>query len=295
MDSGNLLFQSAKLYSPSSTDLTNARGIADIYAKMNYDAVNIGSYDLSAGLPFVQELFFLPWVSANFYDANNQPLFQPYIMKSIGELKVGIIGLSPNFNQQLDNVHYRSWQEVLPEFVLELQEQADLIILLSSLEMKENRKIALSFPIVRLIVTAIPGWNKVSSQQEGETLIIQTQDRGRYLGYLFLQNPEQEKWQNLSISSNASHHQKSLRYRLQRIEMALQKRDNIPEQERKRLLKEKSKLSAQLNRLNTLQSANAGHAGYRYVNIPISPNIPPNEGIERLVEQTQLKSANTGN
>ena len=254
---------------------------------MNYDAINISSYDLAGGLPFLQELFFLPLVSANFYDDSDQPLFQPYIIKSINDLKIGVIGLSAEFNHHVDGVYYRPWQEVLPTLLDDLVDKTDVIIVLSALKMNENNSIALSFPSVQILFTAVPGNRSVPIKKEQKTLLAQTMDRGRYLGYLFLQNPEQENWQDRLAVAKDDKRQRSLRYRLQRIEMILQKRPNMAESERNRLNGEKAELAAQLN--DDHQQPEPNMASYLYRNIPILPSITPNKEIERLVEYTKMK------
>lgn len=252
---------------------------------MEYNAINIGTYDLVAGIPFLQNLSFLPWVSANFYDAAGQPLFQPYIIKSIIDLNIGIIGLSPDTDQHAGHIQYQSWQEALPPLLAELEKKTDLIIVLSSLAMTENENIALNFPSVRIIFSAVTGNRNVPIRQENEALLTQTMDRGRYLGYLFLQNPQMGKWQERSSVANEKNQQRTLRYRLQRINTILQRQKNMSDPNRKQLLEEKEKLKLQLK--NRQHQSERVAASYFYRNIPIRQNIKQNEKIQRMLQSIE--------
>lgn len=69
----------------------------DVMKTMGTDAVNIGERDLRFGREFLAEKLTrsgIPAVSANLVDkASQKPLFNPYIVKKVGGVTVGIFGL----------------------------------------------------------------------------------------------------------------------------------------------------------------------------------------------------------
>ena len=294
VESGNTFFKTDDPLKVSSKELAKARGIAQIYAEMDYDAINIGAYDLTAGLSFIQDLFFLPWVSANYYDAKGQPLFRPYVLKKTPELTIGIIGLSPSSNKQKSDTQYRPWQEVLPSLLVELDKQTDMIVILSSLAMTENKSIASTFPSIRIIFTAIPGIRVSNIQKENKVLLTQTMVRGRYLGYLFLKNPQLQEWQERAKVQEGGKQLRTVQYRLDRIDTILQRQANTSEPRRNQLIKEKEELELLLNNWEH-QKEQVG-ASYFYRNIPILQNIRPNDKIENLLVsiEEEMKNVNIG-
>jgi hypothetical protein len=71
--------------------------LMDAMKTLNIDAVNVGQRDLRYGLQFlVQRAKYdhLPMVSANLLDKKSRkPIFQPYLIKKVGNVKVGVLGL----------------------------------------------------------------------------------------------------------------------------------------------------------------------------------------------------------
>jgi len=65
---------------------------------MHYDAVAVGRNDLAAGLSFLQnqaERAQFTWLSANLVrKSNKKPLFSASLIRQVGSLSIGIIGLT---------------------------------------------------------------------------------------------------------------------------------------------------------------------------------------------------------
>ena len=107
LDGGDALAMS---YFDRPSEREKARKRADFvlkaYEKMGYDAINIGDTDLALGVEYLRSLekkSKIPFISANLKDKKTgEPIFNPYLVKEIGGLKVGIIGLlTPNIHPNI--------------------------------------------------------------------------------------------------------------------------------------------------------------------------------------------------
>ncbi len=153
---------------------------------MNYDAVAVGPYDLSAGVDFIEKSDgqTFPWISANIYYADNASVFSPFIIKEIGGVKIGIIGLTNPSASLPPNLHFADWQDVLPPLVQTLTKKCDHIILLSNLANADNYLIAKECPGIDMIIAADTRYGNLSPVIHHKTLITQTGSRGKYLGFI---------------------------------------------------------------------------------------------------------------
>jgi 2',3'-cyclic-nucleotide 2'-phosphodiesterase / 3'-nucleotidase len=65
---------------------------------LNYDAMTVGNHEYNFGLKVLEKArgeAKFPWLSANTYDiAKGQPHYKPYIVKEVGGVKIGILGLT---------------------------------------------------------------------------------------------------------------------------------------------------------------------------------------------------------
>ena len=166
------------------------------YLAIGYDAVAVSSNDLSAEEQFFEksaEVNF-PWISANIFDTSGNLLFKPSILKEIGGITIGIIGLTGRGNYSNEQVVIGDWEKALVMELQHLAPKADMVILLSNLPFPENSIIAQSFPGVDLIITADKKRGNLAPQLSHNALITQSQSRGKYLGRLFIKYQPSGKW-----------------------------------------------------------------------------------------------------
>jgi 2',3'-cyclic-nucleotide 2'-phosphodiesterase (5'-nucleotidase family) len=165
LDGGNLLFKQERL-APGllMQEKITAEGIIESYNLMGYDAVAIGRNDLAAGLGFLQDQAAaskFTWLSANLVSkSNGEPLFSPSLIRKVGDISVGIIGLTDIKEaqrfQEEEGAVLLPWQTVLPKLVADLTPKCDLLILLSNNEPKQNEEIATSFTDIHIIIQSTP-------------------------------------------------------------------------------------------------------------------------------------------
>ena len=168
-----------------SQEKITAAGIIAGSQHMGYDAVAVGPLDLVAGTEFLvnkgRPAF--PWISANLMDADNRPVFRPFIIKQTGQTTTGIIGLTGATSLPA-NLHTGDWHTILPAQLQILAQKCNHIILLSNLPKQENDEIAQRYPAIRIIISADPQFSNLSPTISNSTLITQTAQQGKYLGEL---------------------------------------------------------------------------------------------------------------
>ena len=203
VDSGDLFFN-FQSYSDSEKAMKKAQIIGRAYRHMGAAAVNVGCLDLLQGVDFLRQEFSqgLPLVSANLLDpASKGPIFPPYVLKEIGELRIAFFGLlSPESGPEISPVIRQANEgkiligdpvEAAKETLRKLQGKADLVILLSDLGLYKDQMVALAVPGIHFILGGHEGRFTRKAVQAGMTHIFQSSHKGMYVGQLqlVLENP----------------------------------------------------------------------------------------------------------
>ena len=190
LDGGNLLFSQIALPDNEVPIRKNAAAIAAVYSHLKVFAVNVGQYDLSEGIEFLQQLPPLNWTSASFYSEKEAPIFAPYRILHIGSYTVAVTGLSEAPVLDIPGVRHLHWRKALLSVADSFDENIDFIILLSAMSPEKHKEIIKSFPQIRLIISSNAKTTDIPPQLTDNTLFIQNADRGRTLGALTLVSPD---------------------------------------------------------------------------------------------------------
>jgi len=164
---------------------------------MGYDALGIGDDDLTLGKDFLLEISKkanFHFLSANIFDeSSGKLLFQPYLLREISGLKIGIFSLlSPDFflgqgDPRRKGLIIKSPVEIAQHTVKELQPKTDLIILLSHLSYPKDMELAQTVPGIHLIVGSHTGISLPNPPViNNKTIILQMAAKGMYGGALDL-------------------------------------------------------------------------------------------------------------
>ncbi len=154
---------------------------------MGYDGVAVSTTDLTAGLAFLKKDYpAFPWISVNIFDKNGNLLFQPYIIKNINELKVGILGITGFAANIPEGITIGAWQEALQKQLTYLKQDCGMIVVLSNLSEAENTVLAEKFPDVDLLISSLKRHGNVRPRIIRNTLITQVLKQGKYLGQLHM-------------------------------------------------------------------------------------------------------------
>ena len=160
---------------------------------MKYAAINLGEKDLAYGREYLEKArdeFALPFVSANVYRYCSDKLFaQAFIIKQVGDLKVGIFGVTTNaINPRMltPDLGFEVKEPIAAakEIVSQLRDRCDVIIVLSHLGLNESKRLAEEVPGVDIVVSG-HGYNRSHKpEMVGNTTVMQSGSKGKYLGQL---------------------------------------------------------------------------------------------------------------
>jgi len=194
VESGDLFFD-IRESGDSQKALTKARLLGRAYRRMEAVAVNVGDQDLLHGLDFLREESSkgLPLISANLLDSSSKtPIFPPYLIQKVSGVRIAFFGLiPPGFRPAIQNavgetVLVKDPLETARETVQKLRGRADLIVLLSDLGLEMDRMISRAVPGIHFILGGNERRLFVRANQEGETYIFQSYEKGMYIGKLLL-------------------------------------------------------------------------------------------------------------
>ncbi len=201
VNSGNLLFKTETL-PPDGLEAAkiSADGIMQATRKMGGTLAGIGTRDLAAGITFLQQYQKPPaftWISLNIVDpATQKPLFTPLLLQQAGGLKVAVLGITDHtaLLNQSGNFQVVNWRESLQAVLDELQHKADFILLLSNYSLAENQEIARSCNAIDLILQSGHVIGNMTPILINQTLISQTETRGKYLGVMDVEWNGHGRW-----------------------------------------------------------------------------------------------------
>lgn len=142
---------------------------------LGYDAAALGEGDLerlgvSTVLQRIEEADF-PFLSANaFLTGTDQLATQPYVIRELGGYQVAIIGLTGQAS--LPDVDIRDPVEAARRVSQEVQDRANVLILLSHAGMELNRQIADLVPEPAIIISGGSGFTSTPETGATGTVIV---------------------------------------------------------------------------------------------------------------------------
>jgi 2',3'-cyclic-nucleotide 2'-phosphodiesterase (5'-nucleotidase family) len=173
--------------------------VAQLLPKLGYDALAAGNHEFDYGyfrLLALQDTYGLPYLSANVTKSDGSYLFNRFMVKEVGGLRVGILGIStPMTATTTDPRNVAGLDFGTPEQVFAaardavnelLDERADLVIALTHLGSEaycepSSIQLARGVPSIDLIVDGHSHSVLKDGIREGDTLIVST---GAYLANL---------------------------------------------------------------------------------------------------------------
>lgn len=196
VDSGDLLNEHAAIKeSFMASARLKAELLAEVYKGVGIDAMNVGELELALGLDYLKNLekkYNLPFVSANIVDDKNQLVFKPYVIKKMGDFKVGIIGLmgtTSEVSKLMEEIAGSSLtvldpMETVEARVNELKDQTDFIIVLTHQHIGRNWVIARKIEGVDVIVGGHHKQKLATPYEANNVFIVQAGEKGQYQGML---------------------------------------------------------------------------------------------------------------
>lgn len=196
LDSGNLSD------SPSPSGDIKTHALVEAMGDLGYRAANVGERDLAMGYDaFVERTKHakFPFISSNVVRKDNrEPVFDPYVVLEVPyrvgsatrKLRVGVIGAArhnPIFLKagprgSGTNLVIRNPKEVLPGYVAELREKADVVVLLAALHKEDARRLVREIDGIDYVIGAYGGIYTTREEREGETLLLYSGNQGKRIG-----------------------------------------------------------------------------------------------------------------
>lgn len=170
----------------------NGRSVVETMNLTGYDAMTIGNHDFNygyEGLLELEEIMKFDLIAAN-VEKDGELLFNPYVVKEIGDYTVGIFGMATSetySSTHPDNVRgidFTDMVEAAEKYVDILRNEygVDMVIGLTHVGLSNSSEIARQVDGIDLIVDG----HSHSLLQEGEwhndTLIVQSNEYTKYLG-----------------------------------------------------------------------------------------------------------------
>lgn len=197
LDSGDVL--------PPYPDVLLAKYTLLVMEKVGYDLVALGDQEFILGTDYLKseiEKSKLPFHSANLTTCQGETctyLAPSHLIKNIGDLKVGIISvISPKvFNffpkDKIKDLKVLSSTDTVQGFVDNFRKEVDLIIVISHSGYEEDIKLAKQISGIDLIIGGHSQTLVKNPSGPNNTLIVQTGEKGQYLGKLDLKFDEKKK------------------------------------------------------------------------------------------------------
>ena len=218
---------------------------------MGYDALNLGSSELSFGLDYLQSVssaISFPFISSNLvYEKGRSSWVKDHIIKNVGGLRVAILGvMSPDALEKALNPQYVEDLKIIsPETALknllpEVRKKADFVILLS-----ED-----GFEATTLLVNKLNGIDlaiscrrkRMGDPDKGGTLVAHTGSQGKSLGFIQITMGEsreiiKHKWKTIKLDESVAEDERIAKLIDDDFYEKARKRKKELKQERSELLK----------------------------------------------------------
>lgn len=172
-----------------NTEMDKERSLINLKAMkaMRYDALTIGADELNFSKEFLFDnikSFGLDFLSCNM----ESPGARPYLVKTIGNVKIGIIGVTTPFaGQKAAGIKFIPVKQAVAGALEDLKKKGvDLVILLSNLGENEDRGLLNEVKGIDIIIDGHTADNKQPYSKVGATLIIRPAWQGKKLGKLSL-------------------------------------------------------------------------------------------------------------
>jgi hypothetical protein len=301
LDAGAMLFPQPFIGSSQFLAKTvQAEGLIKAISQMGYDAFGLAPQDLSAGTNFLLKQptnVQLPWLSMNLTHKDGQELlFAPYIIKTVGDLSIGILGLTgyqktESTKDHLIDYQTTGWEESLESSLAMIKNQTNMIILLSSLPEQTNRKITEKFSDIHLIIQSGQSTHNKKPQVFNNTIITQIDSRGKHIGRLDIDWKTSRTWEQSATAKIKPTKDQLDRtnWQIGRLEKRIAPGKIKQNKQYTQLLLDKNRLTTELKELESHNLSNQEQLStYKgsFIGLPVSLQEDPE--IRKIVIQTKL-------
>lgn len=175
--------------------LTRGKSVAEALRPFKFDALALGNHDFAwgqAALAGMMGAIGCPVVAANVVKTSDGSVMdgaQPYILKDVKGVKVGILGLdTPEMRhfvagEKLQGLDFLDGVETVQKWLPEVRAKgAEVVVVLSHMGFEEDCKLAKAVPGLDVIVGGHSHTELREGHQEGDTLIVQAGSLTKFVG-----------------------------------------------------------------------------------------------------------------
>ena len=253
LDAGDLFFSTPELNDSNRvSEQFRANAILKGYGKIGCDAINVGHYELSAGLEFLLESArrsTTPFISANLRDADTYKLlFEPYLLIQRQGLTIGVVGLTNLVPDTTSAVVMEDYLAAGRRAIDRIRGRVDVVVVLVNSERKSYGVLPQEFPKADLIYTSGSTMmtRPMMKQAEEGPFLYSSGREGRYLNVTDLNIVDKKK-----PLVNVSYLQENMKYTMRKL-------DRLGDADPEKSLEEI--YAGQKNVLNTISQGRAGIA-----------------------------------
>jgi 2',3'-cyclic-nucleotide 2'-phosphodiesterase (5'-nucleotidase family) len=172
-------------------NLFRGQSTIEVMNAMKFDAMVVGNHEFDYGLEVLQERIsqaHFPILGTN---VKGLPALKPYVIKTLGAFKVAILGVVTqdtlaSHPQLPAYLKITSPASAVRKLLPELRCQADVILVLSHLGYKKDRKLAKAVPEINVIIGGHSHTKISKPEMVGRTIIVQAWEKAKALGVLDL-------------------------------------------------------------------------------------------------------------
>jgi 2',3'-cyclic-nucleotide 2'-phosphodiesterase (5'-nucleotidase family) len=297
LDAGNSLFKPKG--SPFANERKKARLIITAYNRMGYQAVNIGSDDLLAGIEFLKELqkgIHLPFLSANLLDGEaGKPIFKSHLIVNLGGIRVGIFGLTSDVLQNEgvtpEGYFISNPIAVAKGIVAELTKECDVIVALSNLSsFKEYTKLVQGAEGIHFIIGS--GGKRsfrqiIRSDGDRNAFLFQARPRGQYLGRIELKFVKgSHNFVDLGQKANLERQINSIERQLDSYRRGTGRAKSIPQDKREVYIKKLEEFMKRTKtRLLAMERDSKRNSTFFHSTISLDDKVQDDPNIKGLIDQ----------
>jgi 2',3'-cyclic-nucleotide 2'-phosphodiesterase (5'-nucleotidase family) len=137
-----------------------------------------------------------PMLASNVYDkATKKLVYQPYTVKEVGGLRIGLIGIASNIVDKTmppsysEGIYFSLGKDELPPIIdlLRIKEKVDLIVLISHLGFTQDMKLLSEVQGIDVCLSGHTHNRLYKPVLNGKTIVIQSGCHGSFLGRLDLE------------------------------------------------------------------------------------------------------------
>lgn len=226
INSGNMLVKKGVTDAEMPAARIGAETIIEATRTMGGKVMGVGDLDLAIGIAQLRSFHQPPGfhlLTLNLVQAGtNTPLFAPVHWQKAGELNVAILGLTDHsLVASGEGFQVIPWQECLERAVAEVKEKADFILLLSNYGLADNQEIARKVPSIDCILQAGHVIGNMQPTVVKNTLISQTEIRGKYVGVLDIDWNGHGRWRETTSAASGDRAASTYSYRFEALKLSL--------------------------------------------------------------------------